>query len=126
MKESNNCLSSKGIPPKFYIDGNLNVRELSVNFGIDIQAFVPLIVSAIDRLNHPLQAMNHRRHLLGGGTLSGSLFMVISHVTLEKSHSAGCWIQYIHLSGVSFFKAKNFMLVKVWGTLSLPVPFRCG
>ena len=43
----------KGIPTKFYLDGALEARELSVNFGIDVQAVTPQIISAIDRLKPP-------------------------------------------------------------------------
>jgi len=90
MKESNNCLSSKGIPPKFYIDGNLNVRELSVNFGIDIQAFVPLIVSAIDRLKPPSSSDESSAPSLGWW--DSLRFFIHGNISCNIGKIAFCWL----------------------------------
>jgi hypothetical protein len=83
-------VSSKGIPPKFYIDGNLNIRELSVNFGLDIQAVVPQIVSAIDRLKPPSSSDESSAPSLGWW--DSLRFFIHGNISCNIRKIAFCWL----------------------------------
>lgn len=83
-------VSSKGIPPKFYIDGNLNVRELSVNFGLDIQAVLPQILSAIDRLKPPSSSDESSAPSLGWW--DSLRFFIHGNISCSIGNISFCWL----------------------------------